>query len=231
MNELIFSLIPLAIAACLQPPQLIAQVIFMQTKRGFANGWAYFIGITAFRLTLGGLLWLLISKVEETVEASGNRFDIFVGAVLIVLGLVLLIFALRQALNAPNSDEPALSWTEKLQTVKPYQAFLIGISFLALDPKDWLVDFSAVDLIAAADLTNLNSLISYLVYTLMAQSLLLAPLVLVLFSPIKGQEILDRLKGWLERNERIIMVSIAILLGCVFIFNGLARLGVTTQPK
>jgi len=35
----------------------------------------------------------------------------------------------------------------------------------------------------------------------------------------------------LERNERIIMVSIAILLGCVFIFNGLARLGVTTQPK
>ena len=47
--------------------------------------------------------------------------------------------------------------------------------------------------------------------------------------PRKAQNSLGTLKDWLERNDRIIMVITATLLGSVFLFNGLAYLGVITS--
>lgn len=226
MSELIFSLIPLAIAATLQPPQVIAMVVLMQTQQGAANGWAYFGGMAAFRLTLGGIFWVLISKVEATIESTGGRFDIFVGALLTVLGFLLFVYALRQGFTNRNPDEVTMSWMEKLQAVKPLQAGLIGISFLALDPKDWLVDITAVDLIAAADLSGQDSFLAYLVYILMAQALLLIPLVMLLATPEKATKVLGRLSGWLDRHERTITILVAIIFGFFFLYAGLERLGV-----
>ena len=94
MSELILSLVPLAIAASIQPPQVIALVVLMQTKQGASNGWAYVVGMAAFRLAFGAIFWFAISTVEQTIEVSGDRFEIFVGAVLTVLGLLLLVSAI-----------------------------------------------------------------------------------------------------------------------------------------
>ena len=226
MSELILSLVPLAIAASIQPPQVIALVVLMQTKQGASNGWAYVVGMAAFRLAFGAIFWFAISTVEQTIEVSGDRFEIFVGAVLTVLGLLLLVSALRQGTSASIQDEPAVSWMEKLQTVKPMQAAWVGIAFLALDPKDWLVDISAIDLIAAADLGGWESLLTYFVYILLAQLVLLIPLIMALVNPQKAQESLERLKVWLEKHERTVMVLFSILLGCLFIYSGLAHLGI-----
>jgi hypothetical protein len=121
MRELIFSLIPLAIAATLQPPQVVAMVILMQTQQGAANGWAYFGGMAVFRLTLGGVFWVLISNVEAAVEGKGGRFDIFVGAVLMVLGFLLWVSALRQGFIDRNPDEVAMSWMENCRRQNPYR--------------------------------------------------------------------------------------------------------------
>ena len=53
MTELTLSLVTLAIAATLQPPQVIAMIILLGTRHGTANGLAYIGGMTAFRLALG----------------------------------------------------------------------------------------------------------------------------------------------------------------------------------
>ena len=225
MGELILSLVPLAIAAALQPSQVIALVILMQTKKGVVNGWAYFTGMTAFRLTLGCIFWVLISHVERSIETAGGRFEIFVGALLTVLGFLLLVYALRQGLTTRNPDEAAMSWLIKLETAEPKQAALMGLAFLAIDPKDWLVDISAVDLIAAADLGGRDSLLAYLVYVLLAQSVLLIPLVMAFVNPLKAHESLAKLRVWLERYERQIMVLVAVSLGCLFLYAGLEQLG------
>jgi hypothetical protein len=46
----------------------------------------------------------------------------------------------------------------------------VGVAFLALDPKDWLIDIAAIDLIAAADLSGLQSGLAYLIYIFLAQA-------------------------------------------------------------
>jgi hypothetical protein len=91
MTELILSLISLAIAATLQPPQVIAMIILLQTRQGIANGLAYIAGMTSFRLALGSVSWVVFSSLEGSIETSGGEFDILVGTILVVLGLLLLV--------------------------------------------------------------------------------------------------------------------------------------------
>ena len=225
MAELILSLVPLAVAAALQPPQVIALVVLLQARRGATNALAYIAGMSAFRLALGGIIWLMISNVEQRIEGTGGEFGILVGAVLVVLGLLMLVHALRQGLSAHGEDEAAASWLDKLNDVAPLQAALLGIAFLALDPKDWLVDLSAVDLIADADLSGLESVSAYLAYTLLAQSLLLIPLILAFVAPRKAQTSLAAINAWMKRYERTIEVIVALIFGLLFLYIGLEHLG------
>ena len=226
MTELILSLIPLAVAAALQPPQVIALVILLQTKRGVVNGLTYIVGMIAFRLLIGGIFWVLISNVEETVETSGGNFSLLVGTVLLVLGILMLVNALRRVFSKHSEDEATASWLDKLQDVSPVRATLIGVAFLALDPKDWLVDISAINLIADADMSGLNSLWAYLAYILMAQSLLLIPLILSLFLPQRTQRVLTRFTVWMKRHDRTIEVVSALIFGLLFLQIGLDLLGI-----
>ena len=226
MIELILSLIPLAVAAALQPPQVIALVILLQTNQGMANGLAYFFGMIIFRLLLGGTFWVLISNIEETVEAGGGNFSLLVGTFILVLGILMLVHALRQGFSAHGEDEAAASWLSKLDDVSPLRAGLVGIAFLALDPKDWLVDISVINLIADADLLGPVSMLAFLIYILMAQSLLLIPLILSLFIPKRTQSDLTYLTAWMKRKERTIEIVFALIFGLLFLCIGLDLLGI-----
>lgn len=225
MLELLLALVPLAVAAALQPPQVIALVFLLQTPRGLANGLAYVGGMTAFRLAIGALFWVLITGVEEVVEAEDGQFSLVVGSILVVLGVVLLVYALRRGLSAKGEDDAAAAWLQSLQSVSPAQAALVGVAFLALDPKDWLVKLAAVDLIAEADLSDMASLLAYLWFVLLAQLVVLFPLILVLADPGKAQKSLGSLSAWLERNERTIEIVFAVVLGVYFLYEGLEHLG------
>jgi len=226
MTELILSLIPLAVAAALQPPQVVALVVLLQTKRGATNGLAYIIGMIVFRLLLGGIFWVLISNIEETIETRGGNFGLLVGTFILVLGILMLVHALRQFFSVHGEDEVATSWLDKLQDVTPFRSALVGIGFLALDPKDWLVDISVINLIADTDLSGLNNLLAFLAYILMAQALLLIPLILSVFIPKRTQEGLTRLTAWMRRQERAIEIVFALIFGLLFIYTGSDILGI-----
>ncbi len=226
MLNLLLVLLPLAIAAALQPLQIFVMITMLQARRGVANGLAYISGMTAFRLALGALFWVFLSGVEEAVESEGGQFDLIVSTVLIVLGIALLFYGLRYAFLANEGEEAAPTWLNKLGDATPAKAALIGFAMLALDPKDWLADLAAVDMIAAADLSGLASVVAYLWYALLSLSLVFIPLILVLVAPQKSDESLNSLNAWLERHSRTIVIAVAILLGAYFLYSGLEMVGV-----
>lgn len=226
MTELIIPLSSLAIAATFQPPQVIALIMLLQTRQGTSSGLAYLAGITSFRLVLGSLAWVLISSLEDSIETTGSNFSYIVGAILVVLGLLMLIHALRRGFSAQGEDEAAASWLDKMENVSPVQAFLVGIAFLALDPKDWIIDLSMINLIAEADLSSTQSLIAYLAYILLAQSLLWIPLVLALAAADKIRPRLAKLNTWMREHEKSIEIITAIIFGLLFLAIGLENLGV-----
>jgi threonine/homoserine/homoserine lactone efflux protein len=226
MAGLLFSLVPLAFAAALQPPQVIALVVLLQTRQGMTNASAYIAGMVAFRLVLGATFWVLISGLESAVESTDGDFSLLVGTLLVVLGLLMLVYALRRSLSAPDEDDAAASWLDKLDAVSPLQAGLLGVAFLALDPKDWIIDISAINLIADADLSGPTSFWAYIIYILMAQSLLWVPLILTLVIPRWTQRSLVTFNTWMKQHERLIEMIVAFVFGLLFLYIGLEQLGI-----
>ena len=226
MPDLLLQLTPLALAAALQPLQVIALVVILQSERGTANGLAYVGGMSAFRVVLALVMTVLVSSLEAVIESTGGNFDLVVGTVLVVLGLVMGGFALRRGLSPGGNDEDA-SLLDRLDAAGPAKAALVGASFLALDPRDWLIDLAAVDLIAEADLSGTSSVLGYLFYLLLAQSLVLIPLIVSLLSPQRSQDMLGTFSSWMRRHERAIEVVVAAVFGLLILFAGLEYLGVT----
>ena len=225
MNDIIPSLITLALAAAFQPPKIIALLVLLQTKRGTINGLAYITGMFLFRLLFGFSFWFLASSIEESIESSGGKFGILVSTVLMILGLLLLINALRHAFSAPQEDQVNPAWMYKLENVSPLRAGLVGIAFLALDPKDWITDLAAVNLIADADLGGTESFLAYLLYLLVSMLLLVVPLLLMWVSPGLAKRVLGDLNTWMKRHSRTIEIITAMLFGLMFLAIGLNRLG------
>jgi len=225
VNELLLLLIPLGIGAALQPAQIIALIVLLQTKRGKENGFAYVGGMTLFQIVLGAIFWFFATKVESSVESDGGQFTLVVGSIMALLGLLLLIHALRRGFSAKGADETANDWLGKVQSLTPLRAALLGIAFLALDPEDWLFGLMAIQAIAAADLSGAASLITYLLYILTVQSLLLILLLTTIAFPQHAHKWLGLLNAWMERHARAIEITVTILLGMFLLYVGLEYLG------
>lgn len=145
--------------------------------------------------------------------------------VLVILGLLLLVNTLRQAFSALDEDQTTDSWLDTLQEVSPLRAGLVGIAFLALDPKDWITDLAVVHLIADADLGGNANLVAYLIYLLIALSLLLIPLISMLLYPKPAKRVLIALNGWMKKHARGIEIITTIIFGLMFLGIGFRGLG------
>jgi threonine/homoserine/homoserine lactone efflux protein len=225
LSELLLTLTLLAAVSAFQPPQVVTLMLLLPADQGTIKGSAYVLGMTAFRIAQGAILWVLISAFESAIEARGEQFSLVVGTVLVVLGIILLIYALRRGFSAADEDATPASWLELVNTVSPGKAALVGAAMLALDPKDWLITLSVVDLIAEADLSAIASLLLYLFFIVLAQSVLLVPLLYLVVSPGKAQKPLRSIQHWLQRHERTIEIVVAAVFGFYFIYEGLEHLG------
>ncbi|HMQ56232.1 MAG TPA: GAP family protein [Anaerolineae bacterium] len=228
MLELLLILVPLGLgAAVVQLPQIAVPMFLLQIRPGPANGVAYVGSTTVVHLILGAVLWMVATRVETSVEREGGGpFSLVLGTTLAVLGLMLLVYAARLFFSVPDEGDAATtSWLDKMQSVSPGRAALLGVALLVLDPKDWVFTLSAVELIVAADLSGVASLLTYLVFVLVVQSLLLALLALTLLSPQRAQEWLGGLNVWLKRHMRTLKIGGSGLLGVYLLFTGLKHFG------
>ncbi len=60
--QLSVTLLSLAIAGAVQPPQIAAGILLLLPKDGVANGLAFSDAMVAWRLAQGLLLWLVVSE-------------------------------------------------------------------------------------------------------------------------------------------------------------------------
>jgi threonine/homoserine/homoserine lactone efflux protein len=137
-----------------------------------------------------------------------------------------LVYAARLVFSVPDEGEAAAAtWLDKMQSVSPGRAALLGVALLVLDPKDWVFTLSAVELIVAAGLTSVASLLAYLVFVLLVQSLLLVLLTLTLLAPQRAQKWLGGLNVWLKRHMRALKIGGSALLGGYLLFTSLKHFG------
>jgi len=220
MDAIIVSLLPFIIGGAVVPLQIIVVILLLTgERRGPLKAIAFVLGMTLARLVQGFLFQLVFTGGSgDPADAVG--ISVVKSTLLLLLGIFLLVTAYKKWRKEPDPDAPPPKWLTMLEGLTPLRALLLGFGFILIAIKLWVFTLGALSVIDEAQLGQQATIIAFLVYILLAQSLLIIPIVIRLLLPQQGSRALETFGGWLEKhNDRIVMV-VSLIFGLLFLYQG-----------
>jgi len=220
MEAVIAPLLPFIIGSALVPLQIIVVVLLLTSeKRGPLKAILFVLGMTLVRLAQWGLFGVVLAGDSA---GSAERLGLFKAGLLVALGIMLLVTAYKKWDKDPDPDAPPPKWLTMLDSVTPLRALLLGAGFILVAAKLWVFTLGAISVIGEAGLEQRGSTVAFLLYVLLAQSLLLLPILIRLVLPRQAAGWLRSFGGWLEKyNDPIVMV-VSLVFGVLFLYQGLS---------
>ena len=225
MGAVIISLLPFILGSAIVPVQIIIVTLLLKSPtQGLLKATAYVGGMTTIRL-LQGLIFgmILTNSAAISTEESGGKSP-FVLTLLLVLGLFLLITAYRIWRKEDDPDAPPPKWLTMIDNLTPFKAFGIGFGLLLIGAKFWVFTLGAIGVIGEAQLGQPAGTAAFLLFVILAESLLLIPLIIRVVIPKQAQSILENTSAWLTRYNRPIVIVVSLVFGLLFFYQGVSGL-------
>lgn len=223
MLEVLVSLLPLIIGSALVPVQIIMVILMLTSaKQGPLKAIAFVTGMTVVRIAQGVLFGLVLTGGDSSVDSQGTGW--IKATLLLVLGLLLLINAYRTYAKEPDPDAPPPKWLTMLETVSPLGALGMGAGLVLISAKLWVFTLGAISTIGEAQLGQTDSIITFLIYALLAASLLIIPIVIRILFPSRATALLGSFGDWLEAHNRTIVIVVSLIFGLLFAYQGIVGL-------
>lgn len=224
METVLISLLPYIIGSAVVPLQIIIGLLLLKSpKQGLLKAVAYAAGMTLTRLGQGLIFGLILSESAALAEESNGKNPV-ISTLLLVLGILLLITAYKKWHGEDDPDDSPPKKLTTIDSLTPAKAFGIGLALPLIAAKSWVFTLSALATIAAAQLDPLSSTLVYLLFILLAQSLLLLPILARIFIPERSKSLLNELSAWLTQNSRPITIVISLVFGLLFLSSGITGL-------
>lgn len=224
MTDLWGSLIPLIVGGALVPIQIIITILLLRSKAGRITAVAWVAGMTSVRLVQGLVFGLLLGAGSESGSTSDGPGRA-VSLLLLVLAIVFYVTAARQLLRHPEEDEPPPKWMAMIDGMRPGKAYLLGVGLLAIGAKFWVFTLGAIAAIGDAGLSQGSSILTFLLFVALTESIHLAVLGIAYALPDRSAALLDRLTELLETYSRPIMIVLGLVFGTWFLIKALGGLG------
>jgi Sap, sulfolipid-1-addressing protein len=212
---LLLNLVLIGLAVTLDPLPLTAFLIVLPSQRGTIKGAAF---------TFGWLVSLAI-VVTITVLATGNNPpkpatapSLASLAVKIVLGVVLVIIALRhiRARGQPKPPKKPPKWQAHVDSMSPWFA-------LALAPtlQPWVLIGAGAATVVQAKLSSWESFLALFAYCVIASSSYLAMELHTVFRPAQSQALLAKFRTWIDTHTDQVIIVGSLLIGFWLIGNSI----------
>ena len=220
MGEAIGAVLPLAVGVALSPIPIIAVILMLVSRRARVNGPVFLLG-WILGLAAVGVIVLAISGASGASDggepASGTS------TLKVVLGVLLLIVALRQWRKRPHDGEeaPMPAWMGAVDEFTPVKAFGAGIVLSALNPKNLILAVGAGAAIAQTDVSGGQQALAYAVFVLIATIGPAIPVVIYFALGDKAPPLLDKLKAWMAQHDAAIMAVLCLVIGAKLIGDGI----------
>ena len=222
MNSTLASLLPFIIGSAVVPLQIIVVTLLLTgEQRGPLKAIAFVLGMTVARLTQGILFGLVLTGGSGDPADAGNT-SIVKATALTILGILLLLTAYKKWAKEPDPDAPPPKWLTMLDSITPAKALLFGAGFVLIGPKLWVFMLGAISAIGEAQLGQPASTWTFLLFVLLAQSLLLIPILIRLLMPQRAKSLLASLADWMKRYNDPIVIAISLIFGALFLYQGLS---------
>ena len=197
-------------------------LFLLRGEGGVLKALAFAAGAMMVRLVQGVLFGYVFGTAADAY--GENSSNLITSTLLVVVGIVMLISAVKNWRKEEDSDVPPPKWMAALSGLSALKAFSMGALLMALAIKQWVFTLSAIAVIEQAQLSQTGNVLAYLFFVLAAQSLVLTPILVCAIAPTQSAKLLDAAQGWLERNNRVLMIAVSLIFGVWFLWKGIAGL-------
>jgi Sap, sulfolipid-1-addressing protein len=218
MGTVFLQMLPLALGS-IAPVMIGVVILFLSTTNGLVKSITFVVGKYIAYLLWSCALLALAGRISTTNPRSTGTA---VAVLFMLLGVVLLIFAVKTFFGEDDPDAPPpkiMVMLDKMGAGKLLVAgFLLSIGqirFIGL-----LV--IGVAIIAAANLSTAENIISVLVLCLIMIWTLLIPIIGFLVMGERRDSAMKSMREWLNRNQRIVNVIVLAFFGIALLIKGLS---------
>ena len=221
MGAAIGDILPLALGIAISPIPIIAAILMLLSPKARVTSVGFLLGWVA-GIVIAVTVFTLLSSVLPGGDASES--NPVTGVIHLLLGVLLVLLALRQWRHRPKAGaEPALpKWMQAIDHVTFPKALGLGFLLSAVNPKNLLLAAAAGNDIGGADLDTGSIAATIAVFTLIAASTILIPVVGYLIAASKLEGPLTSLRGWLAKENAVIMAVLLLVIGADVIGKGIA---------
>jgi threonine/homoserine/homoserine lactone efflux protein len=161
-----------------------------------------------------------------TPKGRANGPATWVSIVKIVLGLLLVLLAVKQWRGRPRGDdEPALpAWMKTIDTFTPVKSTGMGVVLSAINPKNLLLVVGAAAAIAQTGTSTLDQAVALAVFVVIATLGVGAPVAIYFLMGDRASKILSELHDWMVRENATIMAVICLIIGAKLIGDAITAL-------
>jgi Kef-type K+ transport system membrane component KefB len=224
MGEAIGHSLPLAVGVALSPVSIIAVVVLLTSSRARSLGPVFVLGWLLGLVVVGAIV---LAVVGPSGAGSSGQRTTWVSWVLIVVGVLLLVAAvhrLRGRTGRGEEEVPLPAWMGALDRLKPAAALAGGVVAGSVRPKSFLLAAGGAAAIAQTGISGGRQAIAYAVFAVTATIGVAAPVVIYYAMGTRSAELLGRLKGWMRRNNAVILAVVLLVIGVTLIGDGIGGL-------
>lgn len=211
-------MLPLAIVCALSPWAIVAVILMLSSDRP-SNSIAWLTGWTLSTLTIVVVIVLFFGGYDFSRNSTPTTVACVVQ---VLLGVLLLVAAARfwgrrPARTGTVPKEPG--WMSRIGKMRAIWAFLIGAFWI----NTTVVAAAGVDTLRAG-LSNRDSLVVLVGFTLVTLSVQGAMILYAYVLPERAAVGLKRIREWIARNQQAAVAVVAFVLAVWFAAQGIKGL-------
>jgi len=220
MTQVIGAILPMAIGIAISPIPIIAAILMLLSPRAKSTGVGFLLGWIVGILVAVTVLVLLSAVLPEKDPDASQPI---VGVIQLILGVLLLLLAVRQWRSRPkHGEEPALpKWMSAIDSMNTGRGFALGFILAAVNPKNLLLAVSAGVSIGSAALSVGFTILAIAIFTVIAAVSVGAPVIAYLVASDRMRGPLDALRGWLVHNNATVMAVLLLVIGVSVVGKGI----------
>lgn len=210
MGEAIGATLGFAVGIAISPIPVAAAILMLFSDRARTNATAFGVGWVVGIAAVASIVAALPGVGTDTGEPSSST-----GWIKLVLGLLLLLVAVRQWRGRPTGDDepPVPGWMARIDDLRPGAAVGLGLALSAVNPKNLLLGAAAGASLAALDLPTGQAVGAIVVYTVVAAATVAVPVAAYLVAGARLDPLLERTKEWLIANNSVVLAVLLVVFG------------------
>jgi threonine/homoserine/homoserine lactone efflux protein len=223
VGEAIGQVLSFGVGVALSPVPIIAVVLMLGTARARTNGPAFLLGWVLGLAVVGAIVLVVASGANASEQGEPATW---VGVLKLVLGLLLLLVALRQWRGRPRREAGAAmpKWMRTIDRFTPGRSLAIATALAAANPKNLLLTVGAATAIAQTGVGTGEQAVALAAFVIVATLGPGLPVALYFALGERAEHILDDLKHWMAANNAAIMAVLCLVIGAKLVGDGISAL-------